>query len=102
MFFLLVLLLTGGGIFLKRVVPAAPTPLLVVAGVSLLGLYLLGLSQFLLLVFFLAVLALLCLGAGWLRGEDREGQPAAVKRRARDDVADLNTLTGFTRTLVAL
>ena len=37
-----------------------------------------------------------------MQGEDRERQPAAVQRRARDDVADLNTLTGFTRTLVAL
>jgi hypothetical protein len=101
-FFLLVLFLAGGGICLKRVVPAVPTPLLVVAGASLLGLYLFGLSQFLLLVFFLAVLALLCVGAGWLQGEDRERQPAAVQRRARDDVADLNTLSGFTRTLTAL
>lgn len=101
-FLLLALLVAGGGVFLKRVLPTAPTTLLVVAGVSLLGILLLGLSSFLLLVFFLAVLALLGIGAVWLRGADRERDIGAVQRSARDDVSDLNTLSGFTRTLTAL
>jgi hypothetical protein len=100
-FVLLVVLLAGGGIVVKHVWPTAPTALLVVAGLSLLGLVLLGPAGFFLLVFLLAVLALLCIGALWLQEGDRGPRVASVHARVQDELTELTTTAGFTETLAA-